>query len=112
MSSPRSRQVVGDLTVVFAALGDPTRLELVARLGSGQSRSIAQLAEGLELTHQGVTKHLRVLEQAGLVMSQRSGREKQFTCVAEPIHDARNYLDAVADQWDAALLRLKDFVER
>lgn len=112
MSRVETKFDTHNLTPVFAALGDPTRLELVARLGFGRSRSIAQLAEGLELTHQGVTKHLRVLESAGLVKSERSGREKQFTGVTEPINSARIYLDTVAEQWEAALLRLKEFVER
>lgn len=101
-----------DLTPVFAALGDATRLELVARLSSGRPRSIAQLAEGLDLTRQGVTKHLRVLEGAGLVSSEQRGREKHYVCVPEPINHARTYLDTVSEQWDAALSRLKNFAER
>ncbi len=112
MSKLEPEQSVTDLTSVFAALGDAIRLELVTRLGRGQTRSIVQLAEGLEITHQGVTKHLRVLEQAGLVMSERSGREKHYRCVPEPINNARTYLDTVAVQWDEALVRLKSFVER
>ena len=112
MSRLEPEKSIPELTSVFTALGDATRLELVTRLGSGQPRSIVQLAEGLEITHQGVTKHLRVLEKAGLVMSERSGREKHYRCVPEPINDARTYLDTVAEQWGAALLRLKNFVER
>ena len=96
---------------VFAALGDATRLELVSRLSDGESRSIAQLSDGLSLTRQGVTKHLRVLEQAGLVSSIRVGRESQFTFKPEPIGQARSYLDRVSMQWDDALSRLKRFVE-
>lgn len=96
---------------VFAALGDATRLELVSRLSDGQSRSIAQLTDGLSLTRQGVTKHLRVLEQAGLVSSIRVGRESQFTFKPEPIGQARSYLETVSMQWDDALSRLRRFVE-
>jgi len=96
---------------VFAALGDATRLELVARLSSGRPRSISQLSGGLSLTRQGVTKHLKVLEQAGLVQSIRVGRESHFTFRPEPIGRARTYLDAVSVQWDDALSRLKRFVE-
>ncbi len=95
---------------IFAALGDVTRLELVSRLGKEQPLSIAQLAEGLQLTRQGVTKHLRVLERAGLVAAERSGREKHYVCRPEPISDARAYLDEVSDQWGAALGRLKSYV--
>lgn len=101
----------GDPTVVFAALGDATRLELVARLGDGQPHSITQLTDGLGLTRQGVTKHLRVLEGAGLVRSRRTGRERRFIFVPEPIDQARTYLESVSQQWDAALSRLKAFVE-
>lgn len=96
---------------VFSALGDPTRLELVARLSDGRARSIAQLSEGLDLTRQGVTKHLRVLERAGIVTSSRVGRESRFTYLPEPIQQVRSYLDAVSEQWDDALSRLKSFVE-
>ena len=100
-----------DPTPVFAALGDATRLELVVRLGDGQPRSIAQLTGGLGLSRQGVTKHLRVLQQAGLVVSRRSGRENQFMYVPEPIDQARSCLDAISEQWGDALLRLKAYVE-
>jgi DNA-binding transcriptional ArsR family regulator len=101
----------GDPAPVFAALGDPTRLELVTRLSDGQARSITQLTDGLGQTRQGVTKHLRVLEQAGLVSSIRIGRESQFAFRPEPIGQARSFLDAVAMQWDDALGRLQRFVE-
>ena len=96
---------------VFAALGDATRLELVARLIDGRPRSIAQLTDGSSLTRQGITKHLRVLEHAGIVTSSRVGRESRFTFMPEPIDDARSYLDMVSRQWDEALSRLKSFVE-
>ncbi|MEM7050903.1 MAG: metalloregulator ArsR/SmtB family transcription factor [Acidobacteriota bacterium] len=95
----------------FAALGDFTRLELIARLGDGSSHSIAQLTDGLDLTRQGVTKHLRVLERAGLVKSERIGRESRYTFLPEPIDEARAYLDRVSRQWDEALGRLRAFVE-
>ena len=75
------------------------------------ARSIAQLADGLDLTRQGVTKHLRVLQRAGIVRAKSVGRESQFTFVAEPVARARAYLDAVSVQWDDALARLKAFVE-
>jgi DNA-binding transcriptional ArsR family regulator len=96
---------------VFAALGDATRLRLVTRLSDGRARSIAQLTEGLGQTRQGITKHLRVLEEAGLVSSIRVGRESQFAFVPEPVARARTYLDTVSTQWDDALSRLKRFVE-
>lgn len=99
------------ITPVFAALGDVTRLQLVHRLSAGKPRSIRQLAEGLDLTHQGVTKHLKVLEGAGLIRGDKVGREKLFTCEPAVLHEATSYLDDIAKQWDQALLRLQAFVE-
>jgi DNA-binding transcriptional ArsR family regulator len=96
---------------VFAALGDETRLALVAKLCKGQPRSISQLTAGSRLTRQAITKHLRVLESAGVVHSLRSGRESLFAFDAEPIEEIKKYLDAVSEQWDQALSRLKSFVE-
>jgi len=96
---------------VFAALGDATRLELVARLGDGKQRSIAQLTDGLDLTRQGVTKHLQVLKQAGIVGSERVGRENQFVIRPAPIVEARDYLTRASAQWDQAIDRLTGFVE-
>jgi DNA-binding transcriptional ArsR family regulator len=97
---------------VFAALGDDTRLALVSRLSTGERRSIAELTEGTKLTRQAVTKHLRVLESAQLVRNVRAGRESLFELDPAPMQEARNYIDAVSAQWDAALLRLKRFVEK
>ena len=111
MSSLESDRLHTDPAPVFAALGDATRLEIVSRLSDGQPRSIAQLTGGLDLTRQGVTKHLRVLEQAGIVSGRRVGREHRFVFSPEPIADARMHLDRVSRQWDAALARLRAFVE-
>jgi len=97
---------------VFAALGDHTRLSLLAKLSDGQSRSIAKLSADTRLTRQAITKHLRVLETAGLVSSTRLGRESQFAFRPEPIAEMRSYLDTVSRQWDDALSRLRSFVER
>ncbi|NKB99184.1 MAG: metalloregulator ArsR/SmtB family transcription factor [Pseudomonadales bacterium] len=99
------------LLPVFAALGDRTRLVLIERLSGGQSHSIAELREGLNLSHQGVTKHLRVLEQAGLVMGAKVGRERRYQGDLAQLQTAQNYLQHVAGQWQDALTRLKDFVE-
>jgi DNA-binding transcriptional ArsR family regulator len=96
---------------VFAALGDETRLALVVRLCGGQPYSISQLTEGSKLTRQAITKHLRVLERAGVVRCVRSGRESLFEFDPGPIDEMRRYLDRVSDLWDRKLLRLKSFVE-
>ena len=96
---------------VFAALGDETRLRLVAKLCRGRPSSISQLTEGSRLTRQAITKHLRVLENAGIVHSLRAGRESLFAFDPGPMEDIRDYLDVVSRQWDQALARLKELVE-
>ncbi len=111
MSRIEAGRGIADPTPVFAALGDATRLELVSRLSDGRAHSIAELTDGLSLTRQGITKHLRVLQQAGIVNSNRVGRESRFTFSPEPIEQVRTYLDTVSKQWDDALLRLQSFVE-
>ena len=97
---------------LFAALGDSTRLQLVNRLGSGQNNSISELSAGLQLSRQGVTKHLRVLENAGIVESSRMGRESQFSLRPKAIVPIRQYLEHVSSQWDEAIGRLQTFVEK
>jgi DNA-binding transcriptional ArsR family regulator len=96
---------------IFAALGDETRLSVLARLANGEPQSISRLTAGTRLTRQAVTKHLRVLEEAGVVRSLRVGRESQFGLEPKPIDEARKYLELVSRQWDGALARLKSFVE-
>lgn len=96
---------------IFAALGDETRLSLLAELSAGGSRSIAALSADRRLTRQAVTKHLHVLEQAGLVESLRVGRESRYALRPGGIGQARSYLDRVAAGWDEALGRLKLLVE-
>ena len=95
----------------FAALGDQTRLALVVRLSGGQSRSISQLTSGSHLTRQAITKHLHVLESAGMVRCSRAGRESRYELSPEPMDKIREYLDVVSRRWDRALNRLKQFVE-
>jgi DNA-binding transcriptional ArsR family regulator len=96
---------------VFAALGDPTRLGLVARLCGGGPLSIVRLTEGAEVTRQAVTKHLHVLEDAGLVRSTRQGRERLWELEPRKLEAARRYLDLISRRWDEALSRLKAAVE-
>jgi DNA-binding transcriptional ArsR family regulator len=96
---------------VFAALGDETRLALLAKLSDGRRSSISQLTEGSRITRQAITKHLRVLENAGIVNAVRNGRESLFELDPEPIAEVRQYLDQVSLEWDHALSRLKSLVE-
>jgi DNA-binding transcriptional ArsR family regulator len=108
---PRPRARRFDPAVVFAALGDSTRLSLIGKLSTGTPMSIARLTEGSVLTRQAVTKHLRVLESSGVVGKQRSGRESLYQLRPGTIVDMRAYLDGISRQWDDALARLKAFVE-
>jgi|SRR5579863_2611948 len=110
-TSPHSPDARSRPAAIFAALGDETRLALIDRLAAGPPQSISRLADGLPLTRQAITKHLRVLEGAGMVRSIRSGRESQFAFVTEPLEELRSYLDRVSAQWDEALQRLKSLVE-
>jgi DNA-binding transcriptional ArsR family regulator len=96
---------------VCAALGDETRLSLVTALSAGEPRSIAQLTGGSRLTRQAITKHLRVLESAGIVHSVRSGRESRFAFDPAPLNELKDYLARVSEQWDQVLGRLKSLVE-
>jgi DNA-binding transcriptional ArsR family regulator len=110
---PRSRASAASQrsAPIFAALGDDTRLSLIAKLSAGQPNSISQLTEGSRLTRQAITKHLRVLESVGIVRSIHKGRENLFKFNPKPIEETKKYLDEVSDQWDQALTRLKAFVE-
>jgi DNA-binding transcriptional ArsR family regulator len=100
-----------DYAIVFAALGDETRLALVARLSDGLAASISQLTEGSRLTRQAITKHLRVLERARIVHGVRAGRERMFELDPKPIDELKEYLERVSEEWDQALGRLKAVVE-
>ena len=97
---------------VFAALGDKTRLALVATLCSGKPCSISQLSEESKLTRQAITKHLGVLERAGIVRSSHAGRERIFQFDPAPLDGLQEYLSSVSKQWDQTLARLKSHVEK
>jgi DNA-binding transcriptional ArsR family regulator len=96
---------------IFAALGDETRLELVARLSSEGPLSITRLTAGSSVTRQAITKHLTVLATAGIVSDLRRGRERIWELEPGQMEAARSYLDHVSKRWDEALHRLKRFVE-
>lgn len=97
---------------LFAALGDPTRLSLVLRLGQKGPMSIARLTEKSDVTRQAVSKHLAVLENAGLVKSAARGRERIWELAPERLDDARAELDRISASWDRALDRLRAIVEQ
>ena len=96
---------------VFAALGDETRLAVVARLCAGGPQSITRLTAGSAVTRQAITKHLNVLAGAGLVRDARRGRERIWELDTKRLDDASRWLDQISKRWDEALDRLKKFVE-
>ena len=97
--------------LLFAALGDKTRSRLISRLCDDGPMSITRLTAGSRVTRQAITKHLRVMEGAGLVRSRRRGRESLWQLEQQRLEDARHYLALISKQWDEALGRLRKFVE-
>jgi DNA-binding transcriptional ArsR family regulator len=97
---------------VFAALGDETRLVLVARLGAEGPTTITKLTAGFDVTRQAITKHLRVMQRAGITRSRAHGRERIWQLREARLAEARRYLQSISTQWDKTLGRLKAFVER
>ncbi|MFZ6731554.1 ArsR/SmtB family transcription factor [Undibacterium sp. Ji42W] len=97
---------------VFAALGDPTRLKLVAVLCAGGAFSISHLTQSTAISRQGVTKHLSVLAKAGVVSDIKIGRERLWQLQAASIDEARQTLESIGREWEMALGRLKRFVEK
>jgi DNA-binding transcriptional ArsR family regulator len=95
---------------VFAALGDETRLRIVSSLCKHGPRSIAELTIGTNVTRQAITKHLVALADAGLVESERVGRESIWTLRPKKLAEVKRYLDQISLQWDAALARLEAYV--
>ncbi len=108
----KQRSPLRNSAPIFAALGDETRLSLIAVLCIGGAMSIAQLTSGTEMTRQAVTKHLRVLADAGLVRDAKVGRERQWEFEATRLEEARRSLEVISQQWDRALNKLKLAVER
>lgn len=100
-----------DNAAVFAALGDPTRLRLVARLCEKGPLSIARLADGVTVSRQAVAKHLRALREAGLVHGTRAGRESVWELRPARLAQVRRALERISSDWDAALERLRRMVE-
>ncbi len=96
---------------LFAALGDGNRLQIVGRLCASGPQSITSLTDGTEITRQAITKHLRALEDAGLVRSKREGRERIWELRTKRLGEVQRQLDRISREWDAALERLRAFVE-
>ena len=110
MPKPTKRNLTS-AALLFAALGDPTRLMLVRQLSEGGPASISVLAEQQDMTRQGVTKHLQVLAAAGIIDGSRQGRELVWTLNPKRLAEGRRHLDVIAAGWDEALERFKKLVE-
>ena len=110
MPKPTKRNLTS-AALLFAALGDPTRLTLLQQLSADGPASISTLAEQRSMTRQGVTKHLRVLAAAGIIDGSRQGREQVWTLNPKRLAEGRRHLDVIAAGWDEALERFKKLVE-
>lgn len=109
--SPRAEAAPAELARVFFALGDETRLRLVALLCAGGVFSVSELTANTHISRQAVTKHLQVLAGAGLVQDLRIGRERLWQFDPARLDEARRSLQAIGQQWEDALGRLKAAVE-
>lgn len=109
--TPEHSPVQPDLAATFAALGDPRRLAIVARLQQQDALSISALCEGTDVSRQAISKHLKALTEAQLVSSERTGRETRFSLETARLHEAIAFLNQVALKWDDALQRLSSHVE-
>lgn len=99
--------MVPGMSELFAILADDHRRELVARLHERQPLSLSELAEGLEITRQAVTKHLDQLVRAGLVRVERRGRERLHTLDPRPLREIAEWLAPYSAAWDRRLERLE-----
>jgi DNA-binding transcriptional ArsR family regulator len=95
----------------FSALGDPNRLRIIVRLCDGGPSSTSEVTEAVPVTRQAATKHLELLQSAGLVSSRRRGRERIWTLQTQPLAQASDYLNQLSHRWDAAIDRLRAYVE-
>ena len=93
------------LDVTFAALADPTRRAILARLASGEA-SVAELAEPFSMTQPAISKHLKVLERAGLVSRGRDAQRRPRRLEAKPLEEASKWLENYRQYWEAAFQRL------
>jgi DNA-binding transcriptional ArsR family regulator len=96
---------------LFDALGDPTRLRIIVRLCEVGPSSTAQVTSVVPVTRQAASKHLGLLQNAGLVTSSRRGRERVWTVRTEPLAEASDNLTQLSRRWDAAVDRLRAYVE-
>ena len=99
-----------DVAPIFAALGDARRLSIINRLQEAPNQSVTDICQGFDLARQGVSRHLRVLEDAKIVQARRLGRETRYSLDIETLTAAKAYLTRAASQWDDALGRLETHI--
>jgi DNA-binding transcriptional ArsR family regulator len=98
------------LDATFAALADPTRRAILARLATGEA-SVAELAEPFDMTQPAISKHLKVLEQAGLIVQGRDGPRRPRRLDARPLADAEAWLERYREFWEQRFRRLEAVLE-
>jgi DNA-binding transcriptional ArsR family regulator len=96
---------------VFAALADPNRRTIIELLTDDGARTATQLADVLPITRQGISKHLNILADAGLVTIVQRGRDKFYYLTPEPMEETALWIAAVAARWDKRLHMLRDLLE-
>jgi len=98
------------LNATFAALADPTRRAILARLASGDA-SVMELAEPFDMSQPAISKHLKVLERAGLVVPGQDAQRRPRKLNARPLADARDWIESYRKHWEAAFARLDEVLE-
>ncbi len=111
MSKRRAELRLADAALLFAALGDRTRLALLRQLSEAGPASISALADNFRVSRQAVTKHLQLLAAAGIIYGKRAGREHVWTLNPARLTEARRCLKVIGRGWDDALDRLKAHLE-
>lgn len=96
---------------LFHALGDPTRLEIVQRLSTGASHTISTVSQGLEMSRQGIRKHLQVLAEAKIIRLEPKGRDTQVALEKQALEQAKAFIAELELQWDKRLESLRHFVD-
>ena len=112
MSKRTAERTLASAAILFAALGDETRLALLQRLSRQGPAPISALADNFDVTRQGVTKHLHVLAAAGIIVGRREGREHVWALNPAGLAQVGRCLDLVARGWDDALANLKAHIEK
>ena len=98
--------------LIFAALADPMRRNLLVKLAEESPKTATQLAQEYPMTRQGILKHLAVLEAAGLLALHQEGREKRYSLTPEPLSELEQWISTIGAIWDERLLRLKTWLEQ